>query len=347
MDLIQTLFGDTAPPLKPSGPAPFAQPPERDRQALFWWLRRNSSYTAIEHNAKIWAAFMAEYEAWLRKQSDPYERFIEALKFGLDTQLFYEKGLQRLLRGDRSVFNWKSSEGWLGKVNTSSVGNRIDWFDPPPEFVADRDNCPLSLVKQYLTAHEAAMAVGHTTSYRGMGSPRGSAVALLASLPFPTPLPEPQWDISFAPGKRAPNDGIYEMVNPDGSIIGSLEYFIKGQQADATDFVEFGPEAGNENSSALLWRLLWEDTRYKDGVIPDEENLYPLPSESAQLAKDQVSPSTSPIRMRCEAGQPCPADGEWSTPAAQVSRHFKQGEIMPDMASDYGQTIWYCEQEVS
>ena len=82
-------------------------------------------------------------------------------------------------------------------------------------------------------------------------------------------------------------------------------------------------------------------------MIPDEERLYPLPTESARLAKDQVSPSPAPIRLRCEAGRPCPADGEWSTPAAQGLRHFKQGEIMPDMQADYGQTIWYCEQEVS
>jgi hypothetical protein len=49
-------------------------------------------------------------------------------------------------------------------------------------------------------------------------------------------------------------------------------------------------------------------------------------------------------RLRCEVGRPCPADGEWFTPSVQGSRHFKQGEIMPDMKADYGQTIWYCEQ---
>lgn len=49
-------------------------------------------------------------------------------------------------------------------------------------------------------------------------------------------------------------------------------------------------------------------------------------------------------RLRCPAGQPCPRAGTWSTPAVTGSRHFNQGEIMPDMNSDYGQTIWYFER---
>jgi len=52
-------------------------------------------------------------------------------------------------------------------------------------------------------------------------------------------------------------------------------------------------------------------------------------------------------RLRCEAGQPCPAAGAWFTPGAPGTRHFKQDEIMPDMKTDYGQTIWYCEQQTT
>ena len=47
-------------------------------------------------------------------------------------------------------------------------------------------------------------------------------------------------------------------------------------------------------------------------------------------------------RLRCEAGQPCLKDGEWETPAQTNSRRrFKQGEIMPSLGTDYGQTIWH------
>ena len=47
------------------------------------------------------------------------------------------------------------------------------------------------------------------------------------------------------------------------------------------------------------------------------------------------------IRLRCEAGQPCPREGEWETPAqANSRRNFQQGEVMPSVGGDYGQTIW-------
>lgn len=47
------------------------------------------------------------------------------------------------------------------------------------------------------------------------------------------------------------------------------------------------------------------------------------------------------LSLRCEAGQPCARDGEWETPAqANSRRRFKQGEVMPSVAADYGQTIW-------
>lgn len=45
--------------------------------------------------------------------------------------------------------------------------------------------------------------------------------------------------------------------------------------------------------------------------------------------------------MRCEAGQPCPRPGYWTTPVQANSRRlFKQGVIMPSLAGDYGVTIW-------
>ncbi|MCW7536716.1 hypothetical protein OOT46_02460 [Aquabacterium sp. A7-Y] len=41
------------------------------------------------------------------------------------------------------------------------------------------------------------------------------------------------------------------------------------------------------------------------------------------------------------AGQPCPREGYWFTPAGENSRrHFAQGELMPEVKSDYGATIW-------
>ena len=51
--------------------------------------------------------------------------------------------------------------------------------------------------------------------------------------------------------------------------------------------------------------------------------------------------ASKPLRLRCEANQPCPREGWWVTPAKLGSRrHFKQGEVMPAFKTDWGLTIW-------
>lgn len=56
-------------------------------------------------------------------------------------------------------------------------------------------------------------------------------------------------------------------------------------------------------------------------------------------------PTQEPPSGRCEANQPCPREGYWFTPAKIGSRRFfKQGELMPEFKSDYGQTIWQWDE---
>ncbi|MEO8155563.1 MAG: hypothetical protein ABI605_21050 [Rhizobacter sp.] len=53
---------------------------------------------------------------------------------------------------------------------------------------------------------------------------------------------------------------------------------------------------------------------------------------------------TSPVDTgapRTFAGQPCPREGKWFTVADPANqRHFKVGEIMSTVESDYGTIIW-------
>lgn len=64
-----------------------------------------------------------------------------------------------------------------------------------------------------------------------------------------------------------------------------------------------------------------------------------LSSESEENASSDCALTQD--RLRCEAGQPCPRNGEWETHAQVNSRRrFKQGEVMPSVEADYGQTIW-------
>lgn len=55
--------------------------------------------------------------------------------------------------------------------------------------------------------------------------------------------------------------------------------------------------------------------------------------------------STQRLRLRCKAGQPCPREGYWFTPAkADSRRFFKAGEVMPEIGGDYGATLWQWDQ---
>jgi len=73
--------------------------------------------------------------------------------------------------------------------------------------------------------------------------------------------------------------------------------------------------------------------------------VYPRDLVAWARANEHLSEETQ-TKLRCEANNPCPKTGYWSTPAKLGSRrHFQQGEIMPDFpASTYGITIWMWDQ---
>ena len=51
------------------------------------------------------------------------------------------------------------------------------------------------------------------------------------------------------------------------------------------------------------------------------------------------------IRLRAMAGEACPKEGYWFTPARPNSRRrFHAGEPMPDTGGDYGATIWQWDE---
>lgn len=87
----------------------------------------------------------------------------------------------------------------------------------------------------------------------------------------------------------------------------------------------------------VRWRLLWRDTRYGDGRIPPEEAEYLIYREPAAEIKAPVE------RLRCEAGDPCPREGWWVSPASSGRQYFKQCETMPSGQAGWGKTIWQLD----
>lgn len=90
-----------------------------------------------------------------------------------------------------------------------------------------------------------------------------------------------------------------------------------------------------------------DDSGFRDHIV------YPKDLADWARSNDSVgklracaksSPALSGLQLRCEAGQPCPHEGVWSTPADPAAqRHFAVGERMPELRSDYGVTIWQLD----
>jgi len=72
---------------------------------------------------------------------------------------------------------------------------------------------------------------------------------------------------------------------------------------------------------------VWEDTRYCDGVIPDESDYF-LDDAPGK-------------RIICRSGEPCPHSGRWATLAGnrQQIEHIEAGTPMPE-ALLYQKEYW-------
>jgi len=98
-------------------------------------------------------------------------------------------------------------------------------------------------------------------------------------------------------------------------------------------------------AAAVTWLLNIDDTSYREkDFYPRDLVDYARLHASSPQATDP-STAAAPIRLRCEAGQPCPRAGFWFTPAQAGSRRlFKESEVMPSVGGDYGATIWQWDQ---
>jgi Domain of unknown function (DUF1911) len=111
---------------------------------------------------------------------------------------------------------------------------------------------------------------------------------------------------------------------------------IEGAEGDYYGYWAF--EAG---AVALLYEL--DDTEIDNMVYP--RNLVAWAKQNKVLSEEDAS---GHIALRAMAGQTCPRDGYYFTPAQTNSRrHFKQGDTMPSLGGDYGVTIWQWDMQQS
>lgn len=120
-------------------------------------------------------------------------------------------------------------------------------------------------------------------------------------------------------------------ISPRREHLGCMNYLLANTSAPSYQDREL------DQPMPVTWRLIWQDERYLDGVIPLEEAEYLAPA---------AAPATDTAQLRCEAGLPCPREGWWFSPAKPDSRrHFAHGEVMPAFSTDYGGTIWQWDKK--
>ena len=190
----------------------------------------------------------------------------------------------------------------------------------------------------------------------------------------PLPRLRVRTDVVAETGKKPPRTGVYlPQDDPNGSLQFAWTGGDHGALIECSTFNEIGIDALNVVGRADLWvnepkmfeylknsrfgLTLKKDPSYDDYLNVDcawslismrgfttrpckwyfVEMIAGEFDDSAGLALADLDEQ---LRMRCPAGQPCPKEGEWFTPARSGKQYFKQGEVMPDLKADYGQTIW-------
>lgn len=329
---------------------------EDDRKKVFWLLKKYSSYTAWKTLGDAFHAFTNGWEFAVKRVAakDQDEFIVGALKRFWDGCKGFDRGLPHLKRGEHHVFRYKAG-GELGWHALSAVAYAQDLMNPREyvfDWMANKDQVR-SLWGRVNYAWSGLSAVVAPTSPDPKAFNREDFFdPIFEPFNFPSTLsnvPDPT-AVTVESGEEVPLDGIWEPEWQDPSkkhsrVVGIRSLFTpiepRGLQKGCMNYLVSGsiaPPYQDSRSTPLMpvrWRLIWEDTRYKDGVVPAEEAKYLAPAQQAPSShKDSDA-------LRAKAGEPCPRAGIWkSIDAKGISRSYKDGEMMVDFGSSYGLTIW-------
>ena len=270
-----------------------------DRKKLFWFLKRKTSYTAWKREADAFDAFAVIFKKQVVEQ--PHAKglmdgtywepsYSEILK----AQVLYEKGLARLFQGDRSVWLY-NDRGILGDAGTISNS----WYS---ELVNNGARGDHTYDGKYVAEMTEAIKIfdiasGDTGYLQSMMADTPATECwttfwydIFVKLPLPSPVPDvpvPTAEVLVKTNDEVPVFGIYEPQVKDGC----MNYLLAGTPAPKLEITDGTYVVGRPIS--VTWRLIWEDTRYLDGVIPEEEALYfPPEAEMIQPAAMPMSSDT-------------------------------------------------------
>ncbi|WP_321932246.1 Imm72 family immunity protein [Paraburkholderia guartelaensis] len=326
------------------------------RRKIFWLLQRISSYTLWRKKRDSFRTFAAAYETAVKTWSpnDPEMVSGDYLAKIYGILSLYDKGLNELARGRRFV--WRKDEALECVVAQSSYLS--DYFYRNPEYwerggqflpyPPKVDALARLLRASMYQGEEAPLEVAGTSDqfaqlrYPGWLLDKNKYNYNFYELEFPTfpgvlpEIPEPRGQM-IRSGEVVPCDGIWEPMSIESTRVtnalpldvevmrnaGCFNYFVA--QTLAPNLSQLSDDQWDVVPVRAHWRLLWEDTRYKDGTIPDESAYFLAPARESQPRRPVSVP---PVRT----GELCPVSGEWRTEEfGGKTVRVEEGQTMPDM----------------
>ncbi|KWA67832.1 hypothetical protein WL28_23020 [Burkholderia ubonensis] len=321
------------------------------RRRIFWLLQRLTSFSLWKRKRDAFAIFANEYENAVKTwpEDDPETMPADNLPTISEILAAYDRGLTQLARGYRFV--WQRGEPLEYAIDRY---NHLNAYFFPHYDYWDRG----AQAAAYPPKVDALAKLLHASEYQVEYAPfepppledylaQLCSIDLLLSpdayehsfytLPYPVfPADLPEVPEAVGPviksGDKVPCDGIWEPVTVEQSKLlgvvpvgnrslrgnGCFNYFIRDIRA---------PNLSDDETGAVVkthWRLLWEDKRYADGVIPDESQYFLEPPSAPQPNRETVAP--------VRTGDICPVSGEWQTDEyGGKTLRVEAGAAMPDM----------------
>ena len=301
-----------------------------DRQKMFWYLKRKTSYTAWKREADAFDRFADIFEKQvieephadgLMEGTDWDDRYPEILR----AQVLFEQALKQLSKGDRTVFLYNS----LGLLRDAS-GIAQSWYSELFNHGPQGDHF---FDGKYVEAMTEAIAefflCSDDTGYFQPSMSGGAApefwgdwmkkeLARVCISPDLVEVPEPEIPTLVKTGEEVPVFGVYEPQTKDGC----MNYLLAGVPAPLLWDAD-----GTSRKFDVTWRLLWEDKRYLDGGIPAEESNY-FPSET-KVTKSAPLVVNDDV-LSALSGTLCPKSGIWAVLDDLNGRlHIDKGDLLP------------------
>jgi hypothetical protein len=149
--------------------------------------------------------------------------------------------------------------------------------------------------------------------------------SLSQKVPFPKTLPDvpiAMKQVLVRTGDPAPCFGIFEPQVPDGC----MSYLLEGVAVPPAETID--EKSGESYVRPAAWRLIWEDDRYLDGIIPEEEKDY-FPATEPVSPAAPIEVASDPV-ISLETNQRASRSGMWVVAnRLDIRKRFESGDKLP------------------